>query len=136
MGAGASRSKPEPIQAPRVEDLRQPYTKEGRPNEKFIYCLPQQEELQKVGLVLATLELGGCAGMHVPHACDMGQKLAAPFHSYDLQKSLEMVLEVSRQGFRLLKPGSEDPVAVYPWGQIHSWAQVGTNFAFRYFDDK
>ena len=45
------------------------------------------------------------------------------------------MLEVGSLGFRLLRPTSEDPLSLFPWGQIHSWAHGTNRFTFRYFDD-
>ena len=51
------------------------------------------------------------------------------------QKGDVLLLEVGSLGFRLLRPTTEDPVFLYPWGQIHSWAHGVKRFTFRYFDD-
>eukprot|EP00195_Chlamydomonas_chlamydogama_P007852 CAMPEP_0202893312 /NCGR_PEP_ID=MMETSP1392-20130828/2916_1 /ASSEMBLY_ACC=CAM_ASM_000868 /TAXON_ID=225041 /ORGANISM="Chlamydomonas chlamydogama, Strain SAG 11-48b" /LENGTH=217 /DNA_ID=CAMNT_0049577599 /DNA_START=146 /DNA_END=796 /DNA_ORIENTATION=- len=51
------------------------------------------------------------------------------------RKGEHLVLEVGRQGFRLLRPSTEDPLSLFPWGQIHSWAHGTNRFTFRYFDD-
>lgn len=53
-----------------------------------------------------------------------------------LQKNPVLVLEVGKLGFRLLRPDTEDPICLFPWGQVHSWAHGTGRFTFRYFDDK
>lgn len=52
-----------------------------------------------------------------------------------MQKADLMVFELSRLGFRLLRPGTDDCLLLFPWGQVHSWAQTETKFTFRYYDD-
>lgn len=51
------------------------------------------------------------------------------------RRSAVLLLEVGDTGFRLLKSGSEDPILLFPWGQIHSWAHGDSRFTFRFFDD-
>lgn len=52
------------------------------------------------------------------------------------QKSAIMLIEVGPQGFRLLRPETEDPLYCYQWGQIHSWAHTNGKFTFRFFDER
>lgn len=58
------------------------------------------------------------------HACHAGA-----------QKGSTLLLEVGDTGFRLLRTGTHDPIFLFPWGQIHSWAHGDCRFTFRYFDD-
>jgi len=51
------------------------------------------------------------------------------------KKGDTLLLEVGSLGFRILRPETEDPLALFPWGQIHSWAHGTNRFTFRYFDD-
>ncbi|GAX80847.1 hypothetical protein CEUSTIGMA_g8282.t1 [Chlamydomonas eustigma] len=51
------------------------------------------------------------------------------------KKGDTLLLEVGNLGFRILRPETEDPLALFPWGQIHSWAHGTSKFTFRYFDD-
>ncbi len=51
------------------------------------------------------------------------------------QKGDVLLLEVGNIGFRLLRSGTEDPINLWPWGQIHSWAHGPNKFTFRYFDE-
>ncbi|GFH09518.1 DUF4476 domain-containing protein [Haematococcus lacustris] len=52
-----------------------------------------------------------------------------------LQKGSPLLMEISRLGFRFLRPSTEDPLRVFPWGQIHSWAHDDQLFNFRFFDE-
>eukprot|EP00798_Chlamydomonas_sp_ICE-L_P016888 gene16888-23163_t len=58
-------------------------------------------------------------------------------HDEELKKKGDtLILEVGRLGLRLLRnTDSEQPIAQYPWGQIHSWAHTTGRFTFRHFDD-
>lgn len=57
-----------------------------------------------------------------------------PLHAL-IQKGDVMILEVGSLGFRCLRPTTEAPLLLFPWGQIHSWAHGPDKFTFRYFDD-
>ena len=52
-----------------------------------------------------------------------------------VQKSAVMLLEVSKLGFRLLRPSTCDPLFMFPWGQIQSWAHGTAKFTFKFYDD-
>jgi len=55
----------------------------------------------------------------------------------ELQKKGDLLLlEVGPIGFRILKAGTQDPIYLFPWGQVHSWAHGTNRFSFRFFDDK
>ena len=48
------------------------------------------------------------------------------------QRHEKLRLEISREGFRLLRQSSADALFAYPFPRVHSWAHAGTNFSFRY----
>mmetsp|Transcript_15213 Transcript_15213/g.49933 ORF Transcript_15213/g.49933 Transcript_15213/m.49933 type:complete len:225 (+) Transcript_15213:115-789(+) len=46
------------------------------------------------------------------------------------------LLEVGPDGFRLLRAVTEEPLFVFPFPQVHSWAHAPDRFSFRYFEDR
>ncbi len=121
MGSGTSKTQPEEFD---VASLPQP---RSRDDCMLFSVVPTEEDLKRVSsrretAWLARLQLGAPAVIASP--CP-----ACP------QKGDVLLLEVGPLGFRLLRPVTEDPLSLYPWGQIHSWAHGDKRFTFRFFDD-
>jgi len=63
--------------------------------------------------------------------------MASPMENNLLVKTGGTVLlEVGDAGFRVLRADTEDAVAQFPWGQVHSWAHGEDRFSFRYFEER
>jgi hypothetical protein len=64
---------------------------------------------------------------------------ATPIHFHVTQnkpRDDSLLLEVSSQGFRLLRLDTRDPLAAYPWSQVHSWKHAPSQFSFRFYDER
>mmetsp|Transcript_573 Transcript_573/g.1812 ORF Transcript_573/g.1812 Transcript_573/m.1812 type:complete len:239 (-) Transcript_573:2968-3684(-) len=62
--------------------------------------------------------------------------LVTPMDDAVRQRSAQVLLEVSAQGFRLLRPSGEEPLLAFPFPQVHSWAHATDKFSFRFFEER
>jgi hypothetical protein len=142
MGAGASkanatRANPTPITVD-FGSLGQPFT---RDTDKFFYVVPQDEDLYRVGAAYkhglhdahmcapACIALCHAVGQVSMPACICSSRLPPAVACCGIntlgtltracmQRSPVLVLEVGKHGFRLLRPDTEDPLCLFPWGQV------------------
>ena len=67
-----------------------------------------------------------------PPSFSLPRTASLPGHPGLGQRHEKLRLEISREGFRLLRQSSADALFAYPFPRVHSWAHAGTNFSFRY----
>jgi hypothetical protein len=123
MGAGASTRATKAPAEPSPTEIAALEPAYSRPTGSCFFTIPLEEELKKV-------DAGGSSQPCFDPAPSARHCPSMP------QRSAALVLEVGAFGFRLLRPGSEDCLHAFPWGQIHSWAHTDSRFSFRFFDDR
>ena len=71
-----------------------------------------------------------------PHPAFLSRYIISLLGATDLcgapQRHEKLRLEISREGFRLLRQDSVHALYAYPFPRVHSWAHAGNNFSFRY----
>ncbi|KAK9812797.1 hypothetical protein WJX72_003994 [[Myrmecia] bisecta] len=63
------------------------------------------------------------------------------FPAYSLDASLqqrgaEVLIEIGREGFRIVRAKTLEPLAAFPFAEVHSWSHGPTRFSFKYYDDR
>mmetsp|Transcript_13617 Transcript_13617/g.26164 ORF Transcript_13617/g.26164 Transcript_13617/m.26164 type:complete len:261 (-) Transcript_13617:276-1058(-) len=62
--------------------------------------------------------------------------LCTPLNDTVRMKASQVLLEVGKRGFRLLRLTSEQPLFDFPFAQIHSWGNLPNKFSFKFYLDK